>query len=103
MLYKILNALKALRSNRVLFDDGSYVEYFNREAILYVEESGRQIEIVWYFIPKGTRGRLLYKTDINYWDAPYSDDVISEQKKVEIIKKIYEYCRKRSIPLEIKE
>jgi hypothetical protein len=43
----------------VTFEDGSSIEYLNREAILYKEAGGKQIEIPWYFDDKVSRGRVV--------------------------------------------
>lgn len=88
--------LKKILPTRVAFDDGSYIEFLNREAILYAEKDGRRIEVVWYFQRGRMRGRVLRTGDISHWD-------LSAEKKEEIQRKIIEYCRKRSIPLEIKD
>lgn len=94
--------LKKLFPTRVSFDDGSYIEFLNREAILYVEESGHRMEVVWYF-PRGRmKGRVLHAADIDHWDSPHEAENLSPQKTEEIQRKIVEYCQKRSIPLEIK-
>lgn len=88
-------------SDRVTFDDGSSVEYFNREAILYREKDGRQMEVVWFFNPKLSRGRILHRDDINVWDAPHNTDTVDDQKKKEIEDRIAAYCQTRNIPLAI--
>ena len=98
---KLESFLKKLFSTRVSFDDGSYIEFFNREAILYVENDGHRMEIDWYFDRGKMKGRLLQPSNIAHWDVPHEADQLSPQKKKEIQQKIVEYCQKRKIPLEI--
>lgn len=84
---------------RVSFDDGSYIEYFNREAIMYTEKDGHRMEVVWYF--QHVRGRHLNTRDIDHWDSPHETEPLPPEKRNEIERKILEYCRKRRIPLNI--
>jgi hypothetical protein len=100
---KMLDMIKKLHITRISFTDGSYIEHFNREAILYAEENGQKMEIVWYFQPRSIKGRILYKSDINYWDSPYENESISLRKREDILDKIVEYCNKKRIPLSIRE
>ena len=93
--------LKKLFPTRVTFDDGSYIEHLDKEAILYAEKDGHRMEVVWYFNSRFGSARLLYAEDINYWNSPYELEVLSEQKKKEIQQKIISYCQKRNIPIEI--
>lgn len=95
--------LKKMFSTRVTFDDGSYIEFLNREAVLYAEKDGHRMEVVWYFQRGHMRGRVLYASDINHWDSPHEIEPLSAIKREEIQQKIAEYCRKRKIPLEIKQ
>jgi hypothetical protein len=99
---KLESFLKMLFPTRVLFDDGTFIEYLDREAILYAEKDGHQMEVVWYFQKGRMKGRVLQTSDINYWDSPHETEQISSQKVEEILQKIVEYSRKRNIPLEIK-
>ena len=104
LFQKLLSIISYLCSDRVEFNDGSYIEFCDREEILYVENSGRQMEIVWYFQTKTLgKGRVLFLTAIDCWNAPYEKEFIPIQKKEEIKEKIVEYCRKRRIPLIIKD
>jgi hypothetical protein len=97
----ISKILKRLFPKRVSFSDGSYVEWFNREAILYVEPQGRAMEIPWYFLRGHLSGRVLQLTDISYWNAPHENEPLTPMKKEEIRSKIEEYSRRRNIPLKI--
>jgi len=93
--------LRKIFPSRVLFKDGSYIEFFNREAILYVENNGRQMEIACFFQKGRVKGRVLRASHIDYWDSPHKAECVTPQKKEEILQKIVEYCRKRNIPIEI--
>ena len=95
--------LRKIFPRRVSFDDGSYIEFFNREAIMYAEKDGHRMEVVWYFQRRRMKGRVLNACDINHWDSPHEMEPLSPIKKEEIQRKIVEYCRKRRIPLEIKQ
>ncbi|HMV12476.1 MAG TPA: hypothetical protein PKD88_11050 [Nitrosomonas sp.] len=93
--------LKKCFPTRVTFDDGSYIEHLNYEAILYAEKDGHQMEVVWYFNSHFGSARLLYADDIDYWNSPYELETLSDQKKKEIQQKIVSYCQKRKISIEI--
>lgn len=73
--------LKKCFPTRVTFDDGSYIEHLNYEAILYAEKDGHQMEVVWYFNSQFGSARLLYADDIDYWNSPYELETLSDQKK----------------------
>ena len=93
--------LKGILQARIVFEDGSCIEYHNREAILYRERAGRQMEIVWYFDPQRFRGRVLSRLDIGPWDPPHDGEVVSEEDKRDIERKVAEYCRRRRVPLKV--
>ena len=93
--------LKKYFPTRVTFNDGSYIEYLDREAILYAEKDGHRMEVEWYFNSRFGSTRLLYADDISYWNSPHELEVLSEQKKKEIQQKIINYCQKRNISIEI--
>jgi hypothetical protein len=93
--------LKKCFPTKVTFDDGSYIEHLDREAILYAEKDGHRMEVAWYFKRGHIKRRILYADNINFWDSPNELEVLSEQKKKDIQRKIIEYCRIRNIPLEI--
>ncbi len=98
---KIGSVLARLFPTRVRFHDASFIEWLNREAILYVEQ-GRSMEIPWTFQATKVRGRTLRRADIARWDPPNDTQTISEEKKQEICSKVDAYCKQRRIPLEIK-
>lgn len=95
--------LARLFPTRVSFGDGSYIEWFNREAILYVEPNGWKMELPWMFQSGRAKGRLLRVSDIDRWDTPHEKDPVSPTKKAEVRAKVVEYCQKRKIPLESAE
>ena len=101
VLQKLEMFLKSLFPTRISFDDGSYIEYLNREAIRYSESTTHNMEIVWFFNPKRLRGRILSRSDICRWDAPHENEPISAVKRREIEQKILKYCEKRRISLAI--
>ena len=101
ILAAIESVLKKLFPTRVGFDDGSWIEFLNREAILYSEENGHRMEIVWYFQAFPKKGRLLRISDINHWDPPYDLERLSQDKKNEIQQKVIRYCNARNIELAV--
>ena len=102
LVEKLAGFLKKLFPTRVLFEDGSYIEFLNREAILYVESSGHQMEIAWYFQRGHIKGRVLDPSNINYWDSPFEHEALSIEKKAEIQRKIMEYSKKRPPPSKLR-
>lgn len=93
--------LKRMFPDRVTFSDGSYVEYFNREAVLYGEMDGHQMEIIWVFDPKKIKARILRRTDIDRWDSPHESDPVDDRKKAQVESRIIEYCQRKGINLEV--
>lgn len=97
-----INRLRSwLFAIQVTFADKSRIEWFNREAILYVEPGVGTMEISWMFRPERIRGRTLRLTDIDRWDAPNEAQPVTTQKRDEIVDKIREYCRRRRISLAV--
>jgi hypothetical protein len=94
--------MRRIFPSRVSFDDGSHIEFLNREAIIYTEKDGHQMEVPWYFQRGHMKGRVLNARDIKHWDSPYETELLSSEKKEDIQRKIVEYCHKRKIPLRIK-
>lgn len=45
---------------------------------------------------------LLNKTLITHWKKPYDNEMISDEKKVEILKNIYEYLLMKTVPSHIR-
>lgn len=99
----LAKATRAVFPNRVTFDDHSYVEFFTRESLLYAEQNGHKMEVMWDFQNGRVTGRTLRSSDISRWDDPFAKDPLSTSKKAEIQAKIIEYCNRRRIPLTIVE
>lgn len=93
--------LRRMFPTRVSFHDESYIEFLNREAIIYSEKDGRRMEIIWYFQRGCIRGRVLNIRDIDHWDSPHEKEILPLGKRKEIEQKVIEYCRRRKIPLKI--
>ena len=85
----------------VTFEDGSSIEYLNREAILYKDAGGKQMEIPWYFDDKVSGGRVVYSSDIALWNAPHDRERPTSQESADITKKVLEYARRRGMRLRI--
>jgi hypothetical protein len=98
---KIEDYLKKTFSDRVGFEDGSYVEYFNREAILYVDKNNHQMEIIWWLDPTRAKQWTIARENLDRWDPPFEEETIGEAKKKEIERKVIEYCRIQGIRLNI--
>lgn len=104
ILARALKKILLLSSfKRVIFSDGSSLMYFNREALLYTEQNGHRMEVVWYFNRWFSRGRLVRFMDIDYWDPPYSAETVPLSKREEILSKIIEYARKKGINLRVEK
>jgi hypothetical protein len=89
---------KNIFSKKVNFDDGSYVEWLNREAIRYV--NGKlELSINFLFDWEGSssKSRLLNIDEIINWDEPCNMENISEEDRKEILEKIKCYCKKKGI------
>ena len=94
--------LKRLFTDRITFDDGSYIEYLHREAITYVE-GDRELELMWYF-DNGVsfkKRTMSISENFKYWDSPHEDESIGNNKRDEIINKIKLYSDKRKTSLSI--
>lgn len=101
MFESIKHLLASARSKRVSFADGSHIEWYYREAILYIEPGVGTMEIPWVFSSALVRGRTLRTRDIDRWNAPDEAKLVTPEKQAEVIEKIREYCRRRRIPLSI--
>ncbi len=85
----------------VSFEDRSSIDYLNREAIVYRDSGGRQMEIPWYFDNRVSGGRVVYLNDIALWNAPHDRERLSSQENTDIADKIREYARRRKVHLRI--
>ena len=89
-------------SNRKTFEDGSYIEWKDRENVRYVEESFTAIAWVDYdegfFFP----GRVIKSSSISEWyEKPEGvSSHIDEAKKQEIVDKIKQYYKNKKIRVE---
>ena len=101
ILTMLESALNKVFPTRVWFPDRSWIEFFNKEAILYGEENGHSMEIVWYFQRWPKEGRLLRVSDIDHWEPPHEAEQLSRNKRDEIQQKIIKYCNERGIALSI--
>jgi hypothetical protein len=101
MFESIKRLLTSARSKRVSFADGSYIEWCNREAILYAEPGVGTMEIPWVFSSALVSGRTLRASDIDKWNSPDEAKQVTPEKRAEVIEKIREYCRRRRIPLSV--
>jgi hypothetical protein len=101
-LKSVNSRLKRYFAKRVTFDDLSWIELLDREAILYGEVDGHSMGISWYFNPGPLGGRVLYREDIRRGQPPNQSEPIGLTKCSEIEQKIVRYCNQRKIPLEIK-
>ncbi|HKT32551.1 MAG TPA: hypothetical protein VJS89_08685 [Gammaproteobacteria bacterium] len=96
-------AMRLLSFKRIVFSDGSSLTYFNREALLYTEQDGHRMEVVWYFNRWFSRGRVVRFTDIDHWMPPYRADIVPTSKRENILSKIIEYSAKKGIALQIEK
>jgi hypothetical protein len=103
LLRPLQRLLRFVFNTRVTFPDGSYVEFYHREAVLYVEPGVGEMEIYWTYASGMRRGRTLKLSDIGVWRAPNEGRPVTQQKRDEILLKVEEYCRRRHIRLRIVE
>ena len=103
MIFQALEKLlKKISSFRISFEDGSYIEYYHGQAILYCDaDHQRKMEILWSFHPKYASGKILRRSDINHWAPPNEAQLLTPEQKTSIEKKIVEYCRRKKMHLEI--
>jgi hypothetical protein len=97
----VISFLRKVFQTRVVLDDGSWIEFADREGLLYGEPDGHTMFIVIY--PQGERLRckLLYSRNIRRWEPPHATDEITAQKKLEIQEKVAAFCRRKRYALEI--
>jgi hypothetical protein len=96
-----LRYLERMFRKRCSFDDGSFIEYLDREALLYAEPDGHRMAVNWWF-GKGLVKRVLYDRDITEWEPPHQAEVVSLEKREDIKRKVAEYCKQHRIRLEVK-
>lgn len=102
-LKKLAIKIKDLTRGRTLFDDGSYVEWYTRESIIYVDyEQNREVEVLMYFGPGLLSNRkIIIASSITEWNPPNNLIKIDKDKKNEIVNKIMKYCEKNRMKCEV--
>lgn len=98
----VLDFIRNMLRGRHTFDDGSYLQFADREALLYAEADGHQMAVRWWFGPGLGRSRIVYEGDIDAWLPPHRAEVVTTEKQREVLGKIVRYCRDRRIRLEVK-
>jgi hypothetical protein len=99
MMKKILAKFFASQ-DRVVFDDGSAIEYFNRETLMYTEANGRSIEIPFFPVKGKIRARRVYERNMSRWDPPNDYVVLSDQEKFTIERRLADYYGQLQTPFE---
>jgi hypothetical protein len=98
----IIRLIERFHLIRFTFSDGSYIEFSDRETILYTDtDRQHQMEIKWFAQRGRLRGRVLRSASLERWRSPHDRETISAGKQVEIQNKIIEYCKDRRTPLRI--
>lgn len=99
---KFFEGVKKIFNPPVRFDDESYVDWLNREAIVYVE-NGRQVPINFLFNPESKVGsaRTLRHADISYWDEDGKQTPVTDEERARIMEKVRVYCSKKNIELQL--
>ncbi len=99
---KIFKLIKELCNPPIRFTDGSYVDWLNREAIVYVDGPRRvPIDFMFDVKSKNASARTLRASDIEYWEEHGRHTRVSETECGHIIQKIQEYCERKKIPLNV--
>lgn len=105
MLSKILKTINNYFRNRTYFDDGSYIQWADREGIYYHEKDHLMyISFLFDWEAPSSRARIFYEKDLSKcWLPPHSDELISSEKKNEIKEKITSYCKEQKFSLRISD
>lgn len=86
---------------RVVFEDGSYVEWLDREEIIYVEGQ-RSMEITLYYQPGFfSSARVLPLAENFRWNPPHDAENVTEDERSKILRKLTAYCNKNRIKLSL--
>ena len=92
-----------MSADKVAFDDGSSIEWVNRESLRYIEPG--YVALLWVDYEPGffNRGRVLMMESLRRWhEAPANDAFeISSAKREEIVEKVRKYYGSR--PLRLSE
>ena len=87
----VINKINWFLRGKYVFEDGSYVEYYDFESAMYVEGKHK----LW--IPTGVFNSCDIKI-CRYWTEPeYIREEISQEKLDEILAKFIEYLEMRNI------
>jgi hypothetical protein len=98
----VISFLRRSFAARVVLDDESWVQFEDREALLYGEPDGRTMWIAIYPQRERLRCKLLYTRDIRGWQSPHEMDGVSEEKKAEILRKIGVLFNRKNYQHEIR-
>jgi hypothetical protein len=88
MFDNISRLLKKFRTTKQI-DDASSMERLGRDEYKYIEGDHAltvQIEML-----SGTPSRVIYERTIKKWLPPHDHEIIDEEKRKEIVKKIRRY------------
>ena len=92
-------------SNIYLFNDGSSIEWINREGLKYIE-NGFSV-LIWVDFASGffSKRRIIKLSSIKYWNNKPNgcSDVINKNKKKEIISKAQQYYQSQNRKCYIEE
>lgn len=90
-----------MSANKMAFNDGSFIEWADRESLRYIEPG--RVALLWVDYETGifNRGRVLMMRSLDRWhEAPAGDPLeIPTDKREEIVEKIRKYYGNRSLRL----
>ncbi|MCH9693840.1 MAG: hypothetical protein K0U72_04965 [Gammaproteobacteria bacterium] len=97
---KIFDAIQRIFNPPTRFEDGSFVGWLNREAIVYVKRD-RRVPIDFMFNPDSDVGssRTLRLKDISYWEEENQHIPVTDEERSEIAEKVRAYCSRKGIEL----
>jgi Zn-dependent M32 family carboxypeptidase len=81
-------------------DETSSVEQLGRDEYKYIE--GDRALTVQIDMLSGTPQRVIYSKTIKKWMAPYENEIITEEKRKEIVAKICKYFEMNNISYTVK-
>jgi hypothetical protein len=90
-------------SNKIKFEDGSSIEWVDRETLRYADEI--HSALIWVDFSPGwfSRGRILKAASITRWEscpADRSKEISGEEKK-QIFEKVQEYYKRQMVKCTI--
>ncbi len=100
-MWSIRQKFRDYFKGKVSFEDGSYVEWLDREEVIYVEGQ-RSMEITLYY-ESGFfgSGRVLPTAENFRWNPPHDAEDVTEAKRSEIFEKVAAYCKKNRMRLRL--